>query len=280
MTVVASDLGYVRRPVGVKSLLVAPGERYKVVFDFSDSRGSWVLANDAAAPYPGGDDSISTIPQLMRFDVTARLTGVDRSVVPAVIRETNNADLTIGSLANARLRTLQAGEIAPGMPLLGDVNGLYDYFGKAPTETPQLGSSEVWAMRNHSPDTHPIHEHIVELRLIGRWKVLEWSAQDPFTNSAVPLKVGRFEPAAAYESGPKDTFVSPPDYITAWVGTYTIGGKTFWHCHILSHEDADMMMMRPLDVGTAPQTQLPIVGSTGSPGATALVAVKGKSPRQ
>jgi spore coat protein A len=104
----------------------------------------------------------------------------------------------------------------------------------------------------------------VELRLIGRWPVTAWSAQDSLTGSAVPLTVGQFQPAGAFESGPKDTFVSPPDAITVWVGKYTTGtdGVSVWHCHILSHEDNAMApMMRPLAVGTKPQTQLARVGN-------------------
>jgi len=149
------------------------------------------------------------------------------------------------------------------MPMLGTSTSLRQ-FGDPVTETPQLGSIEAWALRNHSPDAHPIHEHLVELRLVGRWPVIQWSEQDPVTGSAVPVKVGTFQRAGAYESGPKDTFVSPPDTITVWVGKYTIGtdGVSVWHCHILSHEDNAMApMMRPLAVGTAPQTQLPRVGT-------------------
>jgi spore coat protein A len=74
------------------------------------------------------------------------------------------------------------------------------------------------------------------------------------------VTVGAFQAPGAFEAGPKDTFVSPPDYITVWVGQYNIGGTSVWHCHILSHEDGAMvMMMRPLVVGTATQTQLPLV---------------------
>jgi Multicopper oxidase len=133
-----------------------------------------------------------------------------------------------------------------------------------------VGSTEAWAMRNHSPDSHPIHEHLTELRLVGRWPVTAWGykdalgitqpGQDPVTGNAFPVSVGAFQAPGAFESGPKDTFVAPPDYITVWVGQYNIGGTSVWHCHILSHEDGAMvMMMRPLVVGTAPQTQLPVV---------------------
>lgn len=115
-------------------------------------------------------------------------------------------------------------------------------------------------MRNHTPDAHPIHEHLVELHLIGRWHVGQWDAQ----GRPVPGTIGQFEPAAPYESGPKDTFVSPPGDITVWVGRYTIAGTVVWHCHILSHEGGAttggaVEMMRPLSVGYTPQTQLPRV---------------------
>ncbi len=259
MTVVGSDSGYLLHPVKVDAQLVAPGERYTIVFDFTATTGKWVLSNDAVTPYPGGDDSVSTVAQLMRFDVAAPLTSKDRSRIPKIIVETNNVVPPQVSLLTARLRTLQAGEIQEGMPLLGNARGLLNY-PDAATETPKLGSTEAWAMRNHSPDSHPIHEHLVELRLIGRWPVTQWSQQDPITGSAVPLQVGAFEAPGAFESGPKDTFISPPDYITVWVGQYNIGGTSVWHCHILSHEDGAMvMMMRPLAVGSATQTQLPVV---------------------
>ncbi|MGW7527995.1 multicopper oxidase family protein [Streptomyces sp. NPDC054783] len=259
MTVVGTDQGYLRHPARVSDLLISPGERYKVVVDFTGHKGqNWVLANDAPAPYPG-PDAAPLIPQLMRFDVDCKATSPDHSRVPKTIRETNNGKTLADKLTKARLRTVQAAENTPGVPQIGTKNQLLNYF-DPPTETPQLGSTEVWAMRNHSPDAHPFHEHIVELRLIGRWHVGQWDAN----GRPVPGSIGPFQPANAYESGPKDTFVSPPDYITAWVGRYTIPGTSVWHCHILSHEDGAstggaIEMMRPLAVGSTPQLQLPRV---------------------
>jgi spore coat protein A len=269
MTVVGSDSGYVLKPAKVNDLLIAPGERYTVVVDFTGHSGQWVLSNDAATPYPGGDPNVATIPQLMRFDVGSTVTGIDRSSVPPAILETNNIVPPSVSLLTARLRTVQAGEIVSGMPLLGNATGLLN-FPAAATETPKLGSTEAWAMRNHSPDSHPIHEHLTELRLVGRWPVTAWGykdasgvtqpGQDPVTGNAFPVTVGAFQAPGAFESGPKDTFVAPPDYITVWVGQYNIGGTSVWHCHILSHEDGAMvMMMRPLVVGSATQSQLPVI---------------------
>jgi FtsP/CotA-like multicopper oxidase with cupredoxin domain len=258
MTVVGSDSGYLLHPSRVSSQLIAPGERYKIVVDFTERTGSWVLSNDAATPFPDGDDSVATIPSLMRFDVGTTVTGQDTSSIPQTITETNNVEPPAALLAQARLRTVQAGELSPGVPQLGDAAGLQSFTDPA-TETPQLGSTEAWAMQNHSPDAHPIHEHLVELRLVGRWPVV-WDPNTLATGHPVAQSIGAFQPPGAFESGPKDTYVAPTDFITVWIGQYTIGGLSVWHCHILSHEDSSIEeMMRPLEVGATAQTQLPVV---------------------
>ncbi|HEY5248909.1 MAG TPA: multicopper oxidase domain-containing protein [Dermatophilaceae bacterium] len=219
----------------------------------------------------------------MRFDVGAPV-GVDRPWIPPVIPETNNLVPAAVSLPTARLRTVQAGEITGGMPQLGNAITLLKWTtsdANPVTKTPYLGSTEAWAMRNHSPDAHPIHEHLTELRLVGRWPVTAWGhkdaqgvtqpGQDPKPGTAFPVTVGAFQAPGAWESGPKDTFVAPRDYITVWVAKHTIAGLSVWHCHILSHEDMMAMgddgamrdgMMRPLKVQTkTPQTQLPRIGT-------------------
>ncbi|MEV4111369.1 multicopper oxidase domain-containing protein [Nonomuraea sp. NPDC049695] len=269
MTVVAGDSGYLLHPAVVKELLVAPGERYKVVIDFTGHRSQkWVVTNNAPAPFgalDGVDPDGAGIPQLMRFDVGPSTSSPDRSRVPGALPESNNQLPPAAILAKARLRTVQAGEVIPGAPQLGDKVQLLNY-GPADTatETPQLNSTEAWAMRNHSPDSHPIHLHLVELRLIGRWPVTKWSDTDPDTGTQIPLEIGQFVPPAPYETGPKETFVAPPDYITVWAGKFTVGGSSVWHCHIMSHEDGAstggaIEMMRPLVIGNKPQTQLPLI---------------------
>jgi spore coat protein A len=323
LTVVGSDEGYLLTPAPVTSLLLAPGERYTVVADFTGTTGNWVLSNNAATPYPGvnndgiatADDAGALIPSLMRFDVTAMPKGTkDTSVIPTQIRETNNQVTAVATLKTAQLRTVQAGELAPGVPFLGDRKALYMFHDTtavgdpraigAPmgtTENINLGSTEAWEMRNHSPDTHPMHTHLAEQRLVGRYAVIEWGyfdsvtgrlvtgpwgTQDPVTGNAFPTKLGAFSAAGAWESGPKDTFVSPPNMVTVWVATFTIPGNSVWHCHILSHEDMMMTttsdignpvvsdgMMRPIHIqANMPQTQLPVVDNLNN--LTTLVKVR------
>ncbi|WP_255922414.1 multicopper oxidase family protein [Streptomyces humicola] len=262
MTVVASDQGYLRHPVRLSHLLLAPGERYRIVVDFHHHGNQrWVLANDAPAPYPGPNNA-PYIPQLMRFDVGPRSSSPDHSRIPETIKETNNGLPLHVKLRYARLRIVQAAEFALFNPMLGDKNQPLKYTEPA-TETPQQGSWEVWAIRNHSPDAHPIHLHLIDQpQLIGRWHVGQWTAD----GKPVPGTIGPYEPAPAFQSGPKDVFVSDPNYITAWVTKFPIKGTTVWHCHMAIHEDGlnshgAIEMMRPLVIGHKAPKRLPRVGT-------------------
>ena len=303
MQVVGSDGGYLFNPHPVTSQLIAPGERYTIVVNFAGTTGNWVLANDAATPYPGATNGVANplfdagaqMPELMRFDVSKRL-APDTSVIPSRILETNNQVTNKSALlATAQLRTVQDGELAPGVPFMGDRKGLHMFHDPiaGTTENINLGSTEAWEMRNHSPDMHPMHTHMAEQRLIGRYPVTLWGyndsktgvlvtgplgTQDPITGNAYPVTLGAFQPAGAAESGPKDTFASPPGFVTVYVGTFNVPGDSVWHCHILSHEDMMMNvpanpalglpavnsdgMMRPIHVqANLPQNQLPLVGT-------------------
>ncbi len=101
----------------MNDLLIAPGERYKVVVDFTGRNGQeWVLANDAAVPYPD-DGGGAGIPELMKFVVNQPLTAPDRSSVPSIIPETNNVipaavSLVTGKAADGHRRRDSAGHAA------------------------------------------------------------------------------------------------------------------------------------------------------------------------
>src|SRR5258707_13931606 len=81
---IGRDGGLLPAPVTRTQLLIAPAERQDVVIDFSGFRGkSFVLTNDAPAPFPDGDDVIP--PDIMVFRVSEPLQGQDRSRVPATL---------------------------------------------------------------------------------------------------------------------------------------------------------------------------------------------------
>jgi len=101
------------------------------------------------------------------------------------------------------------------------------------TENPELNSIEEWDIYNFTADAHPIHLHLVRFEVIGRTGI---------DGSASPN--GNPQP---WETGFKDTVVSYPGEITTVKALFDIEGLYVWHCHIVEHEDNEMM--RPYVVG-------------------------------
>ena len=132
----------------------------------------------------------------------------------------------------------------------------------APTETPAAGEIEVWRIFNLSADTHPIHFHLVNVQILSR---------QPFQLNRVTgvSFVGAPAPPDPNELGWKETVRMNPGECTTVIMQFTLpvvrdwrnpgstidvpvsprtGGHEYvWHCHILEHEEHDMM--RPLIVG-------------------------------
>jgi spore coat protein A, manganese oxidase len=145
----------------------------------------------------------------------------------------------------------QNGQNNQGLPTWG--RGYMD----AATENPTAGAIEVWQIMNLTADTHPIHFHLVNVQLIQR---------QPFTDDSNPNNViytGPPTPPDANEIGWKETVRMNPGEITTVIMKFDLphlptvemnnavsprtGGKEYvWHCHILEHEEHDMM--RPLIV--------------------------------
>ncbi len=108
------------------------------------------------------------------------------------------------------------------------------------TERPLLGDTEQWDIYNLTVDGHPIHLHLV------RYQVVDRQALDPITM----LPVGLPMPPQANETGYKDTVIAYPGEVTRLKATFDIAGLYVWHCHIVEHEDNEMM--RPYCVDAAP----------------------------
>jgi spore coat protein A len=136
-------------------------------------------------------------------------------------------------------------------------------FTQLPTETPRAGTDEVWEFWNTTVDAHPIHLHLVQFRVLNREPFVPTPAApvDPATGEAMvsvakdmvngwqgsvlkPEYValsGAVRRAPADEQGWKDTVVCPPGEVTRVVMSFRRPGKFVYHCHILSHEEHDMM---------------------------------------
>jgi FtsP/CotA-like multicopper oxidase with cupredoxin domain len=114
------------------------------------------------------------------------------------------------------------------------------------TTNPQLDTTEIWDIQNFTADAHPIHLHLVKFNVVGRAAL----GGGP-TVGGDPANNGRQE----WESGWKDTVVTYPGESTKVVSTFDIPGLYVWHCHIVEHEDNEMMV--PYCVGNPANCNLP-----------------------
>jgi FtsP/CotA-like multicopper oxidase with cupredoxin domain len=103
------------------------------------------------------------------------------------------------------------------------------------TENPALGDTEEWDMYNLTADAHPIHLHLVRFQVLGR-EAIGGGPSIAGSNNPLP-----------WETGYKDTVVTYPGEITTVKARFDIEGLYVWHCHIVEHEDNEMM--RPYYVG-------------------------------
>ena len=100
---------------------------------------------------------------------------------------------------------------------------------------PAVDATETWELWNHTVDGHPIHLHLVKFKVVNR----EPFIPDPITG--IPVLQGPVLPAAN-EAGWKDTVIAYPGEVTRLNATFDIEGLYVWHCHIVEHEDKEMMV--------------------------------------
>lgn len=293
-TQIGSDGGLLPKPVTLTNLVMAPGERADILVDFSQvaSGDKIILQNSAKAPYPDGDDIDPNTGVIMQFSITGKNENSTNSVK---LPDTLN---TIPKLVPNKKRVLTLTEVqgvdANGdqAPIAGLLNG--QHWEGAISELPQVGSTEEWQVVNLTMDTHPIHLHLVQFQVVGRYKLLDPSAYEkdwlqlnhqgltdqnevktlPFKEDYLvkELPIDSYImkdliPSAANEMGWKDTLqmnpgevtiirfrVAPqnanPAKVSPGVNLYpfdpTDGPGYVWHCHILDHEDNEMM--RPMKI--------------------------------
>jgi spore coat protein A len=117
------------------------------------------------------------------------------------------------------------------------------------TENPDVGATEIWEFYNFTADAHPMHVHEVAFEVVDRQRlVLDESGEEPAV--AVPVQLdGAPRPPEAWETGVKDTVIAYPGEVTRIKARFDTPGTFVWHCHIVSHEDNEMM--RPYRIGVA-----------------------------
>jgi FtsP/CotA-like multicopper oxidase with cupredoxin domain len=263
---IGNEGGFLPAPIVVSELLLAPAERADVIVDFTDvAVGSEIILENIAPdePFGGGVPGIDFEPadpqttgQVMRFHIGAA-TSVDTSTPPSQLELPAVGPL--GSATNTRQVSLNEQESATvwvstdrdGNVVLDCANG--EPFGPVEadlgtlspegtgnslgwdepiTEDPALGAIEIWEIYNFTADAHPIHIHEVTFEVVGRQVIGESGARPP----------------ERWEAGRKDTVIAYPNQITRVKALFDRAGLFVWHCHIVEHEDNEMM--RPYRVGS------------------------------
>lgn len=272
--VVGTDGGLLDAPVRTTSVRLTPGERLDLVVDFGGlGAGEHIdLTNDLQeAPEVVAATGVTPVTDVLRFIGTGtpgfaappppRLRGGAREPAPLPALPTTFDRRRVITLTPARV---------PGYPPAGMTmnNMLYD---NTPILAPRQGTSELWEFVNVSPQAHPMHLHLVHMRIVGRQRVdLESyvkanprpAAGTAWTPAPDAYLVGAVQPPEAWEAGVKDTVACPPATVTRVLVRFpdaaelgfdpdaaftALDGSPLqgyvWHCHILDHED-DCMMAR------------------------------------
>jgi len=224
MIQIGSDQGLLASPVPVTTLTLAPAERADVIIDFGPLAGQRVLLKSQSF-------------ELLQLTVAPGKPIVDWRP-PAVLRDVPR----VPASAAVKTRSLGLDEYADpthGMLMLLDGKRWRDPV----SETPELGSTEIWELTNYTGDTHPIHLHLVRFQILDRQRL----DIDAFRYENQRKLVGPPVPPEANECGWKDTVQAHPESITRIIVKFEgYAGRYVWHCHVLEH--AANEMMRPFEV--------------------------------
>ncbi len=227
-TVIGTEGGLLEAPVpGVGQLTMGPGERYDVVVDFAafTNGDTILLENSAGAPHPNGAVDLT---QVMQFRVTNPAGHTDP--LPASLRPITRLD-PAQAVMTRDFRLKKSGTDGCGRAIW-EINELH---WNDIVEFPELGTTEIWRFVNDSGVSHPMHMHLVFFQVLDR---------DTFTKDAEGniIPGGNPQPPPAEEDGWKDTVMVGPNEIVRVIARFeSYKGRYAYHCHILEHEDHEMM---------------------------------------
>ena len=286
--VIGSDQGLGDSVVVTDTLVFEPGSRYDVVFDFRNYQGQRIIMENIGGDAPFGGDFGGALAdedffpdrqtdRIMAFDVADGINGAGSF----------NPNLSIfgphiGEPNKVRQVALFEGKDEFGrlQPLLGANTGTPENpewsaiaWHSPTTETPTVDDIEEWEIYNFTGDAHPVHVHLVHFEILGR-KAITFDSDDGDPGQKVPQHNGLFGVAPAIsnvavgapvvlgaadgyvENASKDMVTALPEQVTRIKMKFDKTGRYVWHCHILSHEDHEMMrvvqvMPRPAEANAA-----------------------------
>jgi spore coat protein A len=259
---IGNEGGFLSAPVNVTALgnqlPMGLAERADVIVDFTNVPvGNYVLGNVGPdEPYGGGVPGVDFAPadpastgQIMQFNVVPAV-APDPSTPPQFLQLPAPAALPPAAVTRPLALLEQMSTEFPGSPaeaVLGTVEGgvaVKRLWMDDVTENPAVGATEVWEFYNFTGDAHPIHVHEVVFQVIDR----EGLAMDNTGDVIQPVQpMGNARPPEPWETGFKDTVTAFPGEVTRVRAQFNTPGQYVWHCHIVEHEDNEMM--RPFRIG-------------------------------
>jgi spore coat protein A len=238
---IGAEGGLLPAPQTVSEITLGPGERADTVVDFAPYAPGTeiILTNSAPAPFPG-EAGVGVIPNVMKFVVKSDAGHTDP--LPATLRPIeilHEADASVFREFHLEKATIQAG-CSPFEWLIRSIDVSQcevpggDSHWDDICEKPVLDETEVWKFVNRSGMTHPMHLHLV------MFQVLDRQAFEEIGGEVVPI--GNPVPPPPQEAGWKDTVQVGPNEIVRVIARFeNYVGLYPYHCHILEHEDHEMM---------------------------------------
>jgi len=290
LTQVGTDQGLLYKAVAQQKLLFAPGERADVVVDFSKlpAGTKLILRNDAATPYSGGDPvTAGSTDQVMEFVIDSPLTksypnpALKATVLPSAIGPllptAGQAPLQVGLFESDIVETYTVPDTSPGaapgatttatytaiVPQLGTLTSGPLAYHSPVTETIKLNNTAVWEIYNTTADVHPVHLHLVSFQVLSRQAFT--ATVNATTGATTYAKTGTVKLPQGNELGMKDIVLCYPGEVTRIVAKFDRAGNYMWHCHILSHEENDMMRRFTVTTTVTPKV---VAAAVAAPAAT------------
>jgi len=265
---IGNEGGFLDAPLNLTAvngnrLLMALAERADLIVDFTNVPvGNYVLGNVGPdEPFGGGEPDVDfdsadpgSTGQVMQFRVVPA-PAPDPTTPPQFLVLPAAAPLPPATVTRP-LALLEEGSAffadAPAEALLGTVAGdpnlapgvwTKRLWMEPVTENPAVGATEIWEIYNATVDGHPMHIHEVAFEVLNRQDIFvnEATQEVQVVPGSVPL------PPEQWETGYKDTVLAYPGQVTRVKAQFNTPGQFVWHCHIVEHEDNEMM--RPYRIG-------------------------------
>jgi FtsP/CotA-like multicopper oxidase with cupredoxin domain len=265
---IGNEGGFLAAPVNLTAnhgnrLLMGLAERADVILDFTNVPvGNYVLGNIGPdEPFGGGVPGIDfpvadpqSTGQAMQFRVVPavaadpttpsaflQLPAITPLPQESVVRRLALLEMMSESFADAPAEAL-LGTVA-GDPNVAPATWTHLHWMDPVTDNPQVGATELWELYNATGDAHPMHVHEVVFEVVSRQPILVDEE-----GGAVQVEPGSLPtPPEPWETGFKDTVIAYPGQVTRLRAQFSKPGQFVWHCHIVEHEDNEMM--RPYRIG-------------------------------